>query len=80
MPAHGHALLAKAEGNSDDPMDNVIAGDGTNAFGDGTAGDDISMRDSSTGDTGGGQAVNNMQPYLVVNYCIALQGIFPPRN
>ena len=80
MPAHGHPLIAKAEGNSDDPTDNVIAGDGTNAFGDGTAGDDISMRDSSTGDTGGGQAVNNMQPYLVVNYCIALQGIFPPRN
>jgi microcystin-dependent protein len=24
--------------------------------------------------------INNMQPYLVVNYCIALQGIFPSRN
>ena len=29
---------------------------------------------------GSGQAVNNMQPYLVLNYCIALQGIFPSRN
>jgi microcystin-dependent protein len=30
--------------------------------------------------TGGGQAVNNMQPFLVVNYCIALSGIYPTRN
>jgi microcystin-dependent protein len=26
------------------------------------------------------QGHNNMQPSLVLNYCIALQGIFPPRN
>ena len=30
--------------------------------------------------TGGSQAHSNMQPYLVVNFCIALQGIFPSRN
>ena len=30
--------------------------------------------------TGSGQSINNMQPTLVVNYCIALQGIFPNRN
>ncbi|HLK16797.1 MAG TPA: tail fiber protein [Fimbriimonadaceae bacterium] len=29
--------------------------------------------------TGGNQPHNNMQPYLVMNYCIALQGIFPSR-
>jgi len=29
---------------------------------------------------GGGQAHSNMQPYLVVNFAIALQGIFPSRN
>jgi microcystin-dependent protein len=28
----------------------------------------------------GGQPHNNMQPYLVLNYCIALQGLFPSRN
>lgn len=32
------------------------------------------------GNTGGNQSVNNLQPYLVVNYIIALQGIFPSRN
>jgi microcystin-dependent protein len=30
--------------------------------------------------TGGGQAHNNIQPYLTLNYCIALQGIFPSQN
>lgn len=29
---------------------------------------------------GGSQPHNTMQPYLVINYCIALQGIFPPRG
>ena len=33
-----------------------------------------------TGSTGGGQPQNNMQPTLAVNYMIALQGIFPPRD
>ena len=30
--------------------------------------------------SGGSQAHNNMQPYTVLSYCIALQGIFPSRN
>jgi microcystin-dependent protein len=30
--------------------------------------------------TGGGQPHANMQPYLVLNFCVALQGIFPSRN
>ncbi len=32
------------------------------------------------GMTGGSQPHNNMQPYLALNYCIALNGVFPPRN
>jgi microcystin-dependent protein len=28
---------------------------------------------------GGGLPHNNMQPYLTLNFCIALQGIFPQR-
>jgi microcystin-dependent protein len=30
--------------------------------------------------TGGGLPHNNMMPYLIMNFCIALQGIFPPRG
>nr|WP_313791253.1 tail fiber protein [Lacinutrix neustonica] len=32
------------------------------------------------GNNGGNQAHNNMQPYLAVNYIIALQGVFPSRS
>jgi microcystin-dependent protein len=30
--------------------------------------------------SGGDQPHNNLMPYLVLNYCIALQGVFPPRS
>ncbi|GGA12684.1 tail Collar domain-containing protein [Paenibacillus marchantiophytorum] len=30
--------------------------------------------------SGGGQPHNNMQPYLTLNFCIALQGVYPPRS
>ena len=35
--------------------------------------------DGTTNSTGGGAAHNNMPPYLTMNFCIALQGIYPPR-
>jgi microcystin-dependent protein len=38
------------------------------------------MAAGAIGNAGGGQPHPNMQPYLVVNYCIALQGIFPSRD
>lgn len=37
------------------------------------------MAAAAIGNTGG-QPHSNMQPYLVVNYCIAVQGIFPSRS
>jgi microcystin-dependent protein len=30
--------------------------------------------------TGGGVGHSNIQPYLTINFCIALSGIFPSRN
>ena len=38
------------------------------------------MDPSSITNTGGSQAHNNLQPYSVLNFCIALQGIFPSQN
>ena len=35
---------------------------------------------ASVSNIGGSQAHNNMMPYLVLNFCIALQGIFPSQN
>jgi microcystin-dependent protein len=38
------------------------------------------MRPDAVSNTGGSQPHNNMMPYLVLNYIIALQGIFPSQN
>lgn len=38
------------------------------------------MNPQSVGSVGGNQPHTNMQPYLVLNFCIALQGIFPSPN
>ena len=35
---------------------------------------------NTTINTGGGQSHTNMQPYLAINYCIALVGVYPPRS
>jgi len=38
------------------------------------------MNPSTVSNVGGSQPHNNMQPYLVLNFCIALQGIFPSQT
>lgn len=40
----------------------------------------VPMNAAAVANTGGGQPHTNMQPYLGINYCIALVGIFPSRN
>jgi microcystin-dependent protein len=40
----------------------------------------VSMSTLAVSFVGGNQAHENMQPYLTISFCIALQGIFPSRN
>jgi microcystin-dependent protein len=40
----------------------------------------VAMSATALGNTGGSQAHLNMQPFLTLTFCIALQGIFPSRN
>lgn len=40
----------------------------------------VSMASNAVGQTGGSQAHNNLQPYLTLNYIIALTGLFPSRS
>jgi len=40
----------------------------------------VLMDPNSLAPAGGDQPHNNMQPYLTLNFCIALQGVFPPRT
>jgi microcystin-dependent protein len=81
LPSHTHAVnVASGAGGQADRANargNVlgIPADATYA-----AGAQVAMGPTSVGFTGGGQPHNNMPPYLVMNFCIALQGVFPPRN
>ena len=44
-----------------------------------TTGSWVTLENSTLQYSGGGQAHSNIQPYLTLNYCIAVQGIYPPR-
>jgi microcystin-dependent protein len=44
------------------------------------AGTTVALNATTVGALGGSQPHNNLQPYLVINWCIAVQGIFPARN
>ncbi len=84
MPEHNHALNATtAAADTADPANEVLAnanygGDFVNEYaaGPGTT----AMHSSSIGNSGGTTPVSVLQPFLVLNFCIALQGIFPSRN
>ena len=39
----------------------------------------VGILPASVSNVGGSQAHNNMMPYLVLNFCIAMQGVFPAR-
>ena len=45
-----------------------------------TATPTLSMAPQAIGASGQGQPHDNMQPYLVLLFCIALQGVYPPRS
>lgn len=78
LPTHTHVLLASlAAGNSKSPVNNILAG-ALNAYRSPAA--LTSLSPGAVVNTGGSQAHFNMQPFLTMNFCIALQGIFPSQN
>jgi microcystin-dependent protein len=83
IPAHTHQLMANpVTGGLSSPVGNLwspLAGrTPPNLYFNGNT--DTSMNPFTIGISGGGLPHNNMSPYLVVNFCIALQGVFPPRG
>ncbi len=80
MPAHNHALNANsANGTSDSPV-NALPGKNASGVPQFSAASNAAMAAGAIGLTGGNQPHENLQPYLGLNYVIALQGIFPSRN
>ena len=80
MPQHTHQLKATSEvGDLPSATSNHFADTAPGEFY-GTPGNLTSAATTTITNVGGGQAHNNMQPYLAVNFCIALRGLFPSRN
>jgi microcystin-dependent protein len=83
LPTHPHTLRANPNlGDTPVPAPNVsLARPGTiNVYQTTTNANLSAMAAESLAPAGGDQPHNNMQPYLTLNFCIALQGVFPPRG
>lgn len=79
MPRHAHMWRgSSAAATVSTPTGRLLAASPGNVYAPGPANVTLSPRTISQ--TGGSQPHENMQPYLVVNFCIALQGIFPSRS
>ena len=79
MPQHQHVLQASSNaGNLPAPSGQVLANGGRDVYG--AARNMTGMSTGAIANVGGGQAHENMQPYLALNFAIALQGLFPSEN
>jgi microcystin-dependent protein len=79
VPSHSHTLRASSLlADTPVPENNTIARY-QNAFQSNT-GSLASMSASALAPAGGSQPHNNLMPYLTLNFCIALQGVYPPRT
>lgn len=82
IPAHAHVMRASV-----DPADNQIPSPETSlarssqgAAYQASVNGLVNMNPQILAPAGGGLPHNNLQPYLTLSFCIALQGVFPPRG
>jgi microcystin-dependent protein len=84
MPAHSHTAIAATGGGQGTPGNNAWASGlktGPSLYSPpGANNKDVAMNPLALNIAGGNLPHNNMMPFLTLNFCIALQGIFPPRS
>jgi microcystin-dependent protein len=79
MPQHLHFMQATTiDATTPQPNGNLFASSGSTFYS--NVQNLIPAAPSTVSNVGGSQAHTNMMPYLVLNFCIALQGIFPSPN
>jgi len=80
MAQHLHFAqgTSNSSGNVATPGNALLAASNVTVYGPPAA--LVALDPSSVTNVGGSQAHNNMMPYLVLNFCIALQGIFPSQS
>ena len=80
IPSHSHSVhVSQADGISQTPAGQLLAtGIGIGQYA--AAGPIVSLNPNALAPAGGDQPHNNMMPYLTFYFCIALQGVYPPRT
>jgi microcystin-dependent protein len=83
MPAHTHIAtvdVKPGDNTSANPTGSYPANTGGTPMYSPGSSNMVAMNPGMVTSTGGSQPHENRQPYLCLNFCIALQGIFPSRN
>jgi microcystin-dependent protein len=88
LPSHTHPFMAAASADSNTPANALLAAEGGADAGavsiyapfDTTAANMTTLLPTSLTSQGGNQPHENLQPFLAINFIIALQGIFPSQN
>lgn len=75
LPTHTHVVSGSPSNASVAPAVGNVLGAANNTYG--PAASLVALGATSVANTGGSQAHLNMQPFLTISFCIALQGIFP---
>jgi microcystin-dependent protein len=82
IPSHSHAMMASTQPGEDatpDPGDALGRSVGASLYQSVTNQNIVQLANAAVQPVGGDQPHNNLQPYLSLYFCIALQGVFPPR-
>ena len=78
VPAHNHQVIASSNpAIQASPAGGFSTNTGRNVY---AAAPNAAMASEAVAPVGGSQPHDNLSPYLVLNFCIALQGIFPSRT
>jgi microcystin-dependent protein len=84
IPSHTHAMRAhnldQADAQNPSPNTSLAQSAQGFAYQSVTNANLTNMAPQTLTPAGGDQPHNNMMPYLTLNFCIALQGVFPPRT
>jgi len=80
MPQHLHFLNASTQNANTPVPGNDLLASANNAYVNPAAGSLTTLQPATISNIGGSQPHENRQPFLTLNFCIALQGIFPSQN
>lgn len=81
MPQHGHALMGSSNAaDTNNPSNSQLGAVTSNVYNNTEAGNLVTLATNALANVGANQGHENMQPFIALNFCIALLGLFPSRN